>query len=554
MRVFRSVLPVSILVAFAACSSSKDDPQPTGDGSITLAGNVTVLQAANTDDVVVQTGKLVFPKATHADIASKKPGDVLVGDAGTSPSSPNKWGFLRKVVSVADDGTNITVTTEQATLADVIQEGEFQATIEVPSISPDDPAAVKSLSPKGDKTIKLLDFSGKELFKSSGSVDVDSGKTLGYEAAVVLKTGTLDFTPTFDVGAKIKPGLSLKGLIKEAHAIATGQLVGTAEIDASFKLTGDATGDDVAALIAKKVFKSTSTTIYEHDIKLPSIKIGFLSAPAHAHFKTDVKCDLKWGGETRVVVGGKATVSVTAGARYDGSSISPVWDHSQSFEQLGPTWTITNDVGLRCAIVPQFTLNLWDVASGEVTAEAYASLSARASCDAAKLTGDVSGEAYAGASAKAHAKLDIFGLYKWEKECTLFDLHTPKASFSGSFPLGKGATCTPADAPADETVSDPPASCFGGTSTGGDDAGTDDAGDDSGATDGGDAGPVMCSHDTCTIGDPLTTGCDKDGEGGACIKAICDNDPYCCETKWSLSCLAHIENGDYGCAKKTCGM
>lgn len=564
LRAFRPLLPATFLVALAvACGSSKDDA-PAG-GSVKVADGVTVLDATSADDVTVVPGKLIFPKATHADIAAKKAGDVLVGDAGTTPTSPNPWGFLRKVVSVTDDGTNVTVTTEQATLADVVTEGELSGQLTVPSLDPSDPSAVtsKSLHTKGGGSpIKLLDFSGKTLFSSSGSVDLSTGKTLGYDASVVLSKGTLDFTPTFDVGAKMKPSLSfsLKGLISEAHVIATGQLDAVAEVTASFKLTGTATGDDVAALIAKKVFKSSTTTIADHDIKLPGLKLGFISVPAHAHFKADVKCDLTWGGETSVVVGGKASAKISAGAKYDGSTITPVWDHSASLDQTGPTWTITNDMAVKCSIVPQFSLNLWDVASGEVTAEAYAALAANAKCDAAKLTGDVHGEAYAGASAKAHAKLDVFGLYKWEKECTLFDLHSPKASFDGTFPLGKGATCTDAPAAADPPeVTDPPASCFGGTDVGGDaggdDSGTgDDAASDSGSGEGGtgDSGPIMCSHDTCTTGDVLTTGCTNDGQGGACIKSICDNDPYCCETAWSLSCVAHIENGDYACVKKTC--
>src|SRR4051812_4786487 len=123
MHMLRSVLPLSIVSVFFACSSSKDEaPQQQGDGSITLAANVNVMVAANVDDVAVLPGKLLFPKAAHGDIASKQAGDILVGEAGQSASTPNKWGFLRKVVSVSDDGTNIVVTTAQATLADVVQE------------------------------------------------------------------------------------------------------------------------------------------------------------------------------------------------------------------------------------------------------------------------------------------------------------------------------------------------------------------------------------------------------------------------------------------------
>lgn len=560
MRALRLGLALSLTTAFfsmAACGSSKDESKAPETGGVTLADGVVILESKSADDVTVQGDRLLFPKTAHADIASKKAGDVLVGDAGFSPNTPNKWGFLRKVVSVTEEGDNYVVKTERADLTDVVTEGELSGQLTVPSLQPTDPAAsTKTLGKKGGDTIKLLDFSGKTLFANTGSVEVQPGKTLGYEANVTLTKGTLDFTPTFDVGAKIgKPsGFSLKGVIKEAHAIANGKLEAVAEVDASFKLIGTATGEDVAALIAKKVFNKPSTVIADHKIKLPGLKLGFISVPAHAQFRAVVTCDMKWGGETRVVVGGKASATVSAGARYDGSKISPVWDHSETLEQLGPVWTINHDLGLRCAIVPELKLNLWDVAAGEVVAEAYAALEAKATCNSSTLTGDVSGAAYAGASARAKAKLDVFGLYKWEKECMLFDMHSPKASFSGSFPLGKGATCTDSG-PVSEppTVSAPSASCFGDTPVAGEDAGT--PGTDSGTpTDGGDAGSVMCDHDVCTSGGPLSIGCDKDSQAGACIKAICEADEYCCNIAWTASCIDKVEKGLYGCTPRKCGM
>lgn len=549
----RTLLALASTIAFVACGSSRDDSQNPEQTTVVVAEGVTVLESRTTDDVTVQANRLLFPKATHADIAGKKPGDVLVGDAGFSPNTPNRWGFLRKVKAVRTEGDNIVVDTERADLTDVITEGELSGTITVPSLQPDDPSAfTKSLGTKAEKTIKVLDFSGKTLFAKTGSVEVTPGKTLGYEANVTLTKGTLDFTPSFDISAKVKPAFSLKGAIKEARVVATGKLEAIAEVDASFKLTGTATGDDVAALIAKKVFDAPSTTIADHKIKLPGLKLGFISVPANAQFRAVVKCDLKWGGETRVVVGGRATATVKAGAEYDGTKISPVWEHDASFELLGPTWTIEHDLGLRCAIVPELKLNLWDVAAGEITAEAYAGLDARATCNASTLTGDVEGSARAGASAKAKASLNIFGLYKWEKECTLFDLQSPEATFSGSFPLGSGATCTDSPAPpAPTSVSSPSPSCFGDEATPTEDAGTDaDGGTDTGVT---DSGPVKCGHDVCTNGDPLTTGCDKDGQAGACIKALCDKDPYCCETAWSASCIDKVEKGMYGCTPRKCG-
>lgn len=550
LRTLLALSSVSAFSAMVACGSSKEDDAQTptgGEGTIVVAQGVTILESKSTDDVTVQAGRLLFPKANHADIASKKPGDVLVGDAGFSPATPNRWGFLRKVKTVRTEGDNIVVETEAAHLGDVISEGELAGTLTVPSLNAEDAAAsTKTLGTKGDKTIKILDFSGKTLFAKTGSVEVTPGKTLGYEANVTLTKGTLDFLPTFDIGAKVKPALSLKGAIKEAHVIATGKFDAIAEIDASFKLTGTATGDDVAALIAKKVFNAPSTTIADHKIKLPGLKLGFISVPAHAEFRAVVKCDLKWGGETRVVVGAKASATIKVGAEYDGTKISPVWEHTESLEQLGPTWTIDHDLALRCAIVPELKLNLWDVAAGEITAEAYARVDARATCNAAALTGDVSGSAQAGASAKAKAKLNIFGLYKWEKECTLFDVQSPEATFSGTFPLGSGATCTDSPAaPAPTSTSSPSEGCFGDEATPG----------DAGPGPGPDPGPVdvLCSHDVCTDGAPLTTGCTKDGQAGACIKAICKEDPYCCLTAWSASCIDKVEKGMYGCTPRKCG-
>lgn len=551
----RLLFPSSVLAMLAvaalgsgACSSKSTD-SGQGDGTtLKVASGVISLDALHADDVGVATGKLVFPKATHPEIAVVPVGTVLVAEAGVSPTSANKWGFLRKVVSVSDDGAgNSVVTTQQATLLDLFDEGEFSEVLTIPADGSAGTTSTKSLSPKGGP-MTLVDFSGKKLLDETLTADI-AGKAVGFKAAVTLTKGTLQFTPTFDVGAKIKPALTLdiKKLISEAHAIAKGSLDATAEIDASLTLVnpGGLTGDDIAKLIANKLTKSASNVLVDKDIKLPSLKLGPISAPAHARFSATVSCDFKWGGETRVVVGAQGNVTVTAGAKWDGSEVKPVWDHSESLKLTGPTWTITDDILLKCEVKPHFELSLWDVASGEVTASAYASLSAQAVCNSSKLTGDVSAQAFAGANASAKAALDVFGLYKWQKECVLFDVHTPVASATGSIPLGKGATCTeqpPITIP--EPVTAPGAACFGGASTGGD-AGTDSSTLPDGAA-------VMCSHDVCTRGEVLTTGCDKDGQGGACIKAICEKDDYCCVYGWTASCVQHVIDGDFGCTKRTC--
>lgn len=594
-----SVSSVSGLVlagSLAACSkSSSDGGGDPGTGTVTIPKNVVVIEGKSADDVQVFADHLVFPSATHPELKSKQAGDILVGDASATSAS-NKDGYLRKVVSVKDDGTNITIVTDRAYLTDAIQEGTLSGTLQVPTLTMTGPAAYKGTTPpatvKGGGSIKLLDFSGKSIFADAKTVDIGGGKTLGYDAHATISTGTLNFTPKFDVGAEIHPDLfDPIGSIKEAHVIATGTLDADLEFDVGFKLTSTATGDDIAKLIATKVFGKPTTTLAEYRVDLDKLHVGPIPIPVHADFKAVLECDLRFGQEVGVKVGGKASASVTAGFKYTkDAGFDPVASHTETFTQVGPDFTAGGDVYLRCAVKPSFSLNLFDMASGDIMAEAHASIGAKAEC-ASTLTGKVSGSAQAGVSAKAHAKVDVFGLFKWEKECTLFDVESPKASFDKTFSLGTGATCTAVgDPPADDPVSSPAASCFGGGTDPGTDAGP---GTDTGpSTDGGDGGTCVptgspppsgwtcdaakygdcvcdcacggadkdckagecggCTHDACTIGDALGTTCTKDTQGGACIKSICENDSYCCEFSWTASCVAHIENGDYACTKRTC--
>lgn len=60
-----------------------------------------------------------------------------------------------------------------------------------------------------------------------------------------------------------------------------------------------------------------------------------------------------------------------------------------------------------------------------------------------------------------------------------------------------------------------------------------------------DAGST-CAHDVCATGAPLTAGCDAGGL--ACVAAVCDLDPYCCQTAWDDDCRVTMEAAcDLGC-------
>lgn len=492
------------VVMLAACGSSQE-AAPRESRDARWNDGVTVLAADVAADVDVRADRLIFPAKTHPAILAAKPGDVLVGDAG---GPANAWGFLRKVQSVAQDGDSTVALTQAATLTDVLKDGSLSAKVRGPGVP-------------------IVDASGKKLLDVSGKTDVN-GKTLGYAAHVTVTKGTLAFSPEWDFDADLSGGL------KTLRVAATGELDADLELDVGLSIDGDATGDDIAKLMAMDVLKAPSAVIADYPVDLGHVAIGPLSMPVHAEFKATLACDVAYGGAVDVAIGGKASASITAGFEYANGGMSPVYGHSETLEAIAPSGATNASVHARCSVRPELDLRFFDVAAGEVWAEAYVQLGADATCDAT--TGTLAGDARAGVLAAAHAKVDVFGLVQWEKACTLFDVESPAMRVSQTFALTGNDACAVKLAALPVADANPSA-CFGGESR----SGEDDAGRDAGAC-----------HDTCALGGPVGANCTSDTQEGACIASVCANDSYCCEFNWSASCVAHVTNGDYACVKRSC--
>ena len=583
-----SAASIATLGTVVACSSSSSGTQGgSTSGQATLAPSAYAVTGSSAADVDVEATYLAFPAATHSDQLERGIGDILIGEQG-GVGTKNPLGFLRKVTALpvtSTDGTTITIKTTGATLQEAFSQAKFQATLQTPQLGLTGPATAQATvvhpRPQGVGTSgtcspdHLLDFSGTNLFSSTNSVTLHSGDTVGYTASVTIKTGTLTFTPSWDIAADIEPNLSDPlSSVQSFHASATGELDADLELTAAFNLTGNMTGEDLADLIAQQITASPSSTLADYNVSLGTISVGILSIPVNAEFKATLACDLSYGGGIGVDVGANATGSITAGFDYQNSTLTPVYANSESFTMIGPNWTADSAVHVRCSVKPEFDLSFFDVASGSVYAEPHVSLDASATCSASQLTGNVSGSAQAGIDAVASANVDIFGLYQWNKTCTLFDVESPTASFSGTFPLpgGSTTTCASNPPPANPAEAAPPPYCFGGgTPTGGgsssgstsSSSGSSSGGSSSGSTvaDGGtsstdsgagneDAG--NCDHSACTTGDALGPTCTDDNQGGACIAAICKNDSFCCQFTWDGTCTAHVTNGDYGCLPADC--
>jgi bifunctional DNA-binding transcriptional regulator/antitoxin component of YhaV-PrlF toxin-antitoxin module len=548
-----------------ACGNSKEDTttpaSDTGD-KVVLAARSEVVAKAVTDVTTVEAGRLVFP-ASYAAALGKKPGDILIGDRqGKGTSGKNPVGFLRKVKSVTQSGNTIVVETDLATLPEAVTKLSFQGTLQSPQLTESGPVLESTggidtsiYRPQGGgKTIQIVNFAGKEIFNYNESVTLDTTppKQIGFNAFAKFTKGSLNFTPTFDVGADIDSDLGsiLNGQIpqpklKSLHASATGKFEAEIELDAGIKLTTDLDAESFTKLVAKEIFKSDSATIADYDFDLGSLSVGPLPLPASAHFKAVLDCDLAWGGGVEVVVGGKASATITAGFKYENNQFSPTFEKSGDVSETGPTWTLDGVTRVKCSVTPTFQLNLFDMAVAEVWAKGYVNLGGSLTCGAPVGMPPVqqatfAGDAAAGVRAGLHAKVDVFGLIKYEKTCTLFDLEAPKGSFTKTFPLpsGQNASCAATDAT--PTPDEPPApeKCFGAGDSSG--AGGSGSGGGSGlGGSGGAGGSNQCNHDECTTGDPLGTECNE------CAKQVCAHDPYCCDEYWGYSCFDSV--------KKYCG-
>lgn len=570
-----------------ACGDTSETPAPSPSGSTSsavLMSNAEMVSHELSNAVTVESDRLVFP-ASYASLLAKKPGDVLLGERQQKgfSSGNNPEGFLRKVRSVRQEGGKIIVSTEPASLTEAFQQLHFDSKIQGPAMTEHGPVGELNLDgpgylPQGGgKPIELLNFTGKTLLDIKEGLDID-GKNIGFSAFAKVKSGFLKFTPSYDVGADVDPpSIGLDGIklpkLNSFHASATGKLDAELILNAGLKLDTDIDSATFTKLVAQKIFKAKDANLADYNVDLGSVGAGPISIPINAKFTAVLACDFVWTGGAEVTYGGKANASLTAGLKYENEKISPIFDKSFSFEQIGPDWALDGLVRVKCAISPTVELKLWDLGSAQLWSKAYAGIAGSLTCGEPSgappvQQGQVKGEALAGFRAGIKANLNLLGLVKYNKECTLFDLQTPKADFSRSFTLpgGEKATCDGGDLPFQLEEPPAPEKCFGdggGSSGSGGASGTETgAGCKEGVNDVAagwtcdiskwndckcdcncgvkdvdckDGECSGCGHDECTVGEPLGNSCTP------CTEKVCAADPYCCEETWGPSCFLSVE-------------
>jgi len=532
------VTVISLSAIAAACSSSNtgnsatgsDSGTTAGSGNATLHAGTSVVPQSLADVANVQPDRVVFPAAVASQLSGYKAGNILLSDRQSSAGAGgNPNGFLRKVVSISQGAAGVTVMTSPAVLQEAVDALQFQSTLQVPPLTMSGPSTqsrgdLHTLG-SGSTNIKLLDYSGTQLLNYTDTVALPGSQSIGFNAHAKVTTGTLDFSPSYDVGADL--GFLT---INSFHANATGTLTANLVLEAGVTLQTTLDSKTFTALVAQAITKSTSTTLASYNVNLGSISAGPINLPASAQFTATLACQFAWGGGPDVTIGGTATGSVTAGLTYQDGSLAPNFSDSFKFTQTGPNYTAGGIVQAFCAVTPKLELQLFGVATADLTANAYAGAGGDLTCggkqvgdsgvyktDAGTAEGEVNGQLIAGVSATIDAQVNILGLYKWNKSCVLFNEYVNK-NYTDTFALPGGPTTTCSSTQKYKPLPLPTvngSACFGSTK-GGDagpvGVGQDAGGPDSATTSGKDSGTT--GKDSGATGKDATTDGAKDSATG----------------------------------------
>jgi hypothetical protein len=516
-RVILATVVSIAAVAAAACSDgAQGAPPPLGGGDTNtggsgpdLHGDTTYVPPEMSDVVVVKDSQLVFPPSACQALKRTKIGSILMGDRqspGTSGQNPE--GFLRKVKSISCAG-DVVVDTDPATLDEAFDDLKLDWGFDLPACKKE-----------GESGPSLGVSYGGSLFEYTGTAKTQSGKDVPFTASAGL-----------DSALCLSPKVKLKAdvgflRVNSFEASITGNLDAKLLVTTSVKVDPSVDAKTLAELATTPLTKTYTKDLAKGDIQVASLKIGFVKIPATAHYETTLACDFQFTAPVEAKVGATATGSLTAGLAYEAGRLHPVFDRSFTFNPVPPTFTKDGMLRAQCTITPKIELKMFGVATGRLTPRAYAGMGASQTCGGKDAQGVVqrlnSGDVEGGVSATVYGEINLLGIKKWKKECTLFDEHR-EARYDRAYPTpgGATATCSPAGPfPLPPTMQANPAACFG-----------DDAPESSGPT----IITGTCTHDVCTAAEKLGQQCND------CTMKVCAVDPYCCDTYWGLSCFQRVE-------------
>lgn len=308
----RSLLALLALGAGASCTSTALE-----SSTAQISDDVNVLEREPGVDVTVERDRLVFPYGE--DVAGVAPGQVLVSGRG--------GGFLRRAVSVEQDGADLVVATEPATLTDAIIDGEVGESVEMGPTADDGPwAGAWGGDGMGGFAVGL-----------GGTTIVANG-----DISVTVPEGRFDFTPHMDFALDI-----------ERRRLKTFRLVASGDVDATLAMDVRIQNGYAAGRYQVPVWKTE---------KMFMQMVGVVPIVEMVGLKLGVGVQVDAMGAAHTSFGGSLHASIAAGARFEAGEWHAVGDKMVSFQVLPLVVEGDGMLGLRAFVYAEVEVMFYDVA------------------------------------------------------------------------------------------------------------------------------------------------------------------------------------------------
>jgi hypothetical protein len=268
--------------------------------------------------------------------------------AGVVVVGAQEGGFLRRITSASTSGTEITLETEPAALADIVEAGGFETSVDLifaPGVSPAAfGAAATTLAPgqvlwgegrftdvapgakllrhegfvpTGTSPLALFDLSGVDVCKVLKESSSGAATCPAQLKKLEITNGSLDFEPDLELEASFS-GFSLD----EFRGVVKGSL--TLDLLLSLEAEGS-----LGSFSAKPTFFTFTRPFFA--------QIGPIPVVGYVELKMTGELALKATAKGAMAAGYEASGSVEIGASYDGSW-SPIVEGSGTFEPRVPSF------------------------------------------------------------------------------------------------------------------------------------------------------------------------------------------------------------------------
>lgn len=325
------VLLVGVLLVTACAPQTPPETAPVPEatnqentvetpGQIVVAQNLAILDPSTIELMApveqntvtaaaldaVPGGIITFPGATKSMINLDQ-GDVLV--SGVTDKTP--FGLLRKVIDVSETPAGLEISTEQATLEDAIEEGEFSdsAVLELP------PGSAQS-NPQGRGLMKVMPHpaSAQIRIPLNNTVLWDADNNPKTKGDQVIANGDILIKPEYDFHVKIS-GFSMQKLEFKNKTTVTSTIQIRSDVDF--------------------VDLHPSVRVYHQRFKTREIQVG----PLPVVITPILNVYLGLDGEVSIGIstGVMHTAEITIGADFENGKWDLPRDFSSHFDVSAPT-------------------------------------------------------------------------------------------------------------------------------------------------------------------------------------------------------------------------